>query len=115
MRIKSDLRYELKYLIRRSQMDALLPELADYGSARTPHAGEHGRYPITSLYYDSPDHKAYWDKLEGHRNRRKVRVRVYGNEQVDTGYAGLRGSQGTRQHPHPQTPRRPALRRRHRF
>ncbi len=81
MRIKSDLRYELKYLIRRSQMDALLPELANYVSPDA-HGGEHGRYPITSLYYDSPDHKAYWDKLDGHRNRRKVRVRVYGNEQV---------------------------------
>lgn len=81
MRVKSDLRYELKYLIRREQMDLLLPGLAEY---LTPdqHAGELGRYPITSLYYDSPDHKAYWDKLEGHRNRRKVRVRVYGSEDI---------------------------------
>lgn len=81
MRIKSDLRYELKYLIRRSQMDALLPDLLDY-MAHDPHGGALGHYPITSLYYDSPDYKAYWDKLEGHRNRRKVRVRVYGNDDV---------------------------------
>ncbi|NUO84375.1 VTC domain-containing protein, partial [candidate division KSB1 bacterium] len=38
-----------------------------------------GVYPITSLYYDTPDYKAYWDKIDGQRNRRKVRVRVYGN------------------------------------
>lgn len=81
MRIKSDLRYELKYLIGREQMNALLPELLEYLTYDT-HSGEDGGYPITSLYYDSPDYKAYWDKLEGHRNRRKVRVRVYGNEQV---------------------------------
>ncbi len=47
-----------------------------------PYAGELGHYPITSLYYDSPDYKAYWDKLEGHRNRSKVRVRVYGSDRV---------------------------------
>ena len=81
MRIKSDLRYELKYLIRREQMKALTAELADR-MVCDPYAGELGQYPITSLYFDSPDYKAYWDKLEGHRSRRKVRVRVYGSDQV---------------------------------
>lgn len=81
MRIKSELRYELKYLIRRHQMDALLAELPGYMQCDR-HAGELGQYPITSLYYDSPEYKAYWDKLEGHRNRRKLRVRVYGDESI---------------------------------
>jgi hypothetical protein len=83
MRIKSDLRYELKYLLSREQMNALLPELLQHLD-RDPHTDELGLYPITSLYYDSPDLKAYWDKLEGHRNRRKVRVRVYGDDRVTT-------------------------------
>jgi len=30
------------------------------------------------MYYDSRDYKAYWDKIEGHRFRRKVRIRTYG-------------------------------------
>ena len=81
MRIKSDLRYELKYLIRRGQMEALLPTLTDHMDSDA-HGNELGQYPITSLYYDSPDYKAYWDKLDGHSNRRKVRVRVYGSRQV---------------------------------
>jgi hypothetical protein len=81
MRVKSRLRYELKYLIRREQMRALQAELAER-MVRDPFAGELGQYPITSLYFDSPDYKAYWDKLEGHRRRRKIRVRVYGSEQV---------------------------------
>ena len=81
MRVKSDLRYELKYLIRREQMERLTPELAEYMDLDA-HGNELGQYPITSLYYDSPDYKAYWDKLDGHRSRRKVRVRVYGNQTV---------------------------------
>jgi hypothetical protein len=45
---------------------------------------EQGRYVITSLYYDTADHQAYWDKLDGHRFRRKVRIRVYGEQQITT-------------------------------
>ena len=81
MRIKTDLRYELKYLIRREQHHAMVEKLAEMMPLDI-HGGTHGHYPITSLYYDSPDYKAYWDKLEGHRNRRKVRVRVYGGDSV---------------------------------
>jgi SPX domain protein involved in polyphosphate accumulation len=46
------------------------------------HSNELGLYRITSLYYDTPDYKSYWDKLDGHRSRRKVRVRVYGNVNI---------------------------------
>ena len=46
------------------------------------HGDAFGRYPITSLYYDTVDYKAYWDKIEGHKFRRKVRVRVYGDQVV---------------------------------
>jgi hypothetical protein len=77
-RIKTDLRHELKYLIRRDQQQALMKELLEH-LAIDAHAQEDGLYPITSLYFDTPDHKFYWDKIEGHRVRRKVRVRVYGN------------------------------------
>jgi SPX domain protein involved in polyphosphate accumulation len=80
-RPKSELRYELKYLIRREQAEPLLAELRQ--TLRLDrHSGESGTYPITSLYYDTPDYKAYWDKLDGHRSRRKVRVRVYGDTTI---------------------------------
>jgi hypothetical protein len=81
MRLKADLRYELKYLINRAQHQAIVQELAGYMGLDT-HGDEQGVYPITSLYYDTPTYQAYWDKLEGHRNRRKIRVRVYGNTTV---------------------------------
>lgn len=79
MRVKSDLRHELKYLIRMEDQAALMDELGEYLQVDTHAQGEDGRYPITSLYFDTPGHKFYWDKIEGHRVRRKVRVRVYGD------------------------------------
>ncbi len=81
MNLRSPDRFELKYLVDRAQQTALVRELSTYmpfdrqGDAQ-------GRYLITSLYYDSPDHKCYWNKMEGHRFRRKVRIRVYGAEYV---------------------------------
>jgi SPX domain protein involved in polyphosphate accumulation len=81
MRLKSELRYELKYLLRRAQIEPLVAELSQT-LRRDAYGGELGVYPITSLYYDTPDYKAYWDKLDGHRSRRKVRVRVYGDSTI---------------------------------
>ena len=74
-------RYELKYIIDRLQYQRLVEAVGDF---MTPddEGDAHGRYGITSLYYDTVDYKAYWDKIEGHRFRRKVRVRVYGNQTV---------------------------------
>ncbi len=80
-RIKSDVRYELKYLITREQQAAVQALLVERMMPDV-HGDEHGNYAITSLYYDTPDYKAYWDKVEGHRFRRKVRVRVYGAQTV---------------------------------
>jgi hypothetical protein len=81
VRIKDYSRYELKYLLTRNQSQQLIEALAGY-MARDTHGDEFGCYPITSVYYDTEDYKAYWDKVEGHRFRRKVRVRVYSNQFV---------------------------------
>ncbi|MBK6647588.1 MAG: VTC domain-containing protein [Anaerolineales bacterium] len=42
-------------------------------------ADEHGngRYALASLYYDSPDFRCYWEKVDGIRFRRKLRIRRY--------------------------------------
>lgn len=81
MRIKEYSRYELKYLIAGAQYRQLIEALSAH--VQPDGMGDaHGRYTITSLYYDSPDYNGYWDKMEGHRYRRKVRVRVYGDQVV---------------------------------
>ncbi len=81
MQIKYFDRYELKYLIDRSQYLRLVDELSNFMDRDDKGDGE-GRYNITSLYFDSVDYKAYWDKIEGHKYRRKVRIRVYGTQMV---------------------------------
>lgn len=81
MRIRTQDRYELKYILTRLQTEQMVQELADYVEP-DPYGGAGGRYQVTSLYYDTPDYRAYWEKIDGHRFRRKVRVRVYGLQVV---------------------------------
>jgi hypothetical protein len=76
MRIKYFNRYELKYVLKRGQYEHLVDELAKYMDP-DPYGDQGGRYLVTSLYYDTANYKAYWDKIQGHRFRRKVRIRVY--------------------------------------
>ena len=81
LRIRVSDRFELKYLLDWTQYEAMVSELASHMTLDRQ-GDEQGRYVITSLYYDTADHQAYWDKLDGHRFRRKVRIRVYGEQQV---------------------------------
>ncbi len=71
-------RFELKFVITPGQRDTLMPHLLPH--LRTDaHAGDHGFYPIVSLYYDNADRDCYWEKVRGQGSRRKLRVRVYGS------------------------------------
>lgn len=81
VRLKEYSRFELKYLISEAQRQELAVLLENYMQP-DPQGDEMGRYNITSLYYDTPDYQAYWDKIEGHKFRRKVRVRVYGRQTI---------------------------------
>lgn len=69
-------RFELKYVIALAQAEkfkqALLPFMCP-----DEHGGNKGKYGLTSLYYDSPDLRCYWEKEYGLRFRRKLRVRKY--------------------------------------
>ena len=69
-------RYELKYLVDEPVLARLRPEL----QARLdpdPH-GDLGSYPVWSRYYDTYDLRCYWEKIDGIRFRRKLRLRHYG-------------------------------------
>jgi SPX domain protein involved in polyphosphate accumulation len=81
MRIKLFNRYELKYILNLEQYYQFSEILPNYLQV-DERGDQHGRYKIISLYYDTDDYKAYWDKVEGHKFRRKVRIRVYGSEPV---------------------------------
>lgn len=70
-------RYEIKYLIDEMAVPALREELAARMDT-DPHS-PHGGYPVASLYYDTDTLLFYWEKIEGLRFRRKLRVRLYGD------------------------------------
>ena len=70
-------RYEIKYLIDEKDVPALREELA--ARMDTDPYSPHGGYPVTSLYYDTTDLRFYWEKIEGLRFRRKLRMRLYGD------------------------------------
>lgn len=69
-------RFEIKYLVPEDRVADLRAEL-DRWMDEDAHAGSRG-YPITSVYYDTPQLTFYWEKIEGLRFRRKLRIRYYG-------------------------------------
>lgn len=69
-------RFELKYLMTAPAAERFKLAIAPYVE-RDPHAGPDGRYHLASLYYDTPDRQLYWEKIDGIRFRRKLRIRTY--------------------------------------
>ncbi|MBZ6101704.1 polyphosphate polymerase domain-containing protein [Streptomyces olivaceus] len=69
-------RFELKYLVPVEQAAAIGDELAERmdRDAHSPVGG----YGVWSLYYDTPRLRFYWEKIEGLKFRRKLRIRHYG-------------------------------------
>ena len=73
--IRSFNRYELKYLLDDSAAKSIMEDLKKY--MIIDNHGKNGEYYLTSLYYDSDDLQFYWEKIEGIRFRRKLRIRLY--------------------------------------
>ncbi|WP_305093494.1 polyphosphate polymerase domain-containing protein [Prescottella sp. R16] len=69
-------RYEIKYFVDELRVPELRHELA--ARMDTDPYSPHGGYPVTSLYYDTPSLRFYWEKIEGLKFRRKLRLRLYG-------------------------------------
>jgi SPX domain protein involved in polyphosphate accumulation len=70
-------RYEIKYLLPSGQLPELRAELSARMDADSH--GDNGGYGVWSVYYDTPDLRFYWEKIEGLKFRRKLRVRHYGD------------------------------------
>ena len=82
-------RFELKYIVHQDRAREFRDRLGEYVQ-RDPNVGASGEYLISSLYYDSPDFHAYWEKLEGYKFRRKVRVRKYDNDPRDLWFVEIK-------------------------
>ena len=70
-------RYEIKYLMPGTTLPARRAEL-DRRLDRDSH-GTDGGYGVWSTYYDTRDLRFYWEKIEGLKFRRKLRIRHYGD------------------------------------
>ncbi|MEU0633519.1 polyphosphate polymerase domain-containing protein [Streptomyces sp. NPDC005989] len=70
-------RFELKYLVPVEQAAEIRDELGERmdRDLNSPVGG----YGVWSLYYDSPQLRFYWEKIEGLKFRRKLRIRHYGD------------------------------------
>jgi len=72
-------RFELKYLITLQQAEVFKKALRAFLVA-DEHGNNNGHYGLNSLYYDSPDFRCYWEKVDGIKFRRKLRIRRYASE-----------------------------------
>lgn len=80
-------RYELKYILPAWQVDAIIADLDGFATPDV-HAGATG-YPIVSLYYDSPTLDCFWAKIDGIKFRRKVRLRIYPESDIEKTTRGM--------------------------
>ncbi|MBN1586147.1 MAG: polyphosphate polymerase domain-containing protein [Candidatus Omnitrophica bacterium] len=69
-------RHEFKYLIRPDRYSQLWRELKHF-MLRDAHMQEDIPYTVNSIYFDSDDYSAYWEKLWGVKTRKKFRIRTY--------------------------------------
>jgi hypothetical protein len=76
-------RFELKYLITRRKAEQFKSDLKAYLNPDL-HGNDSGCYRLGNLYYDSPDLRCYYEKENGTRIRKKLRIRYYETEAVFT-------------------------------
>lgn len=78
------MRYEYKYIVHNSKLEQLrqmvLPfvDVDDFAEA-----SGNNQYSVRSIYFDTPRYDYYFEKLEGIKNRKKVRLRGYDDENPD--------------------------------
>jgi len=70
-------RYEIKYLVPSVDLPALREEFTSRLDLDS-HGGS-GGYGVWSVYYDTTGLRFYWEKIEGLKFRRKLRLRHYGD------------------------------------
>jgi SPX domain protein involved in polyphosphate accumulation len=70
-------RFEVKYLVDTRRIAEVTAALGDHAQP-DPRSGPDG-YRVFSIYWDSPGFALFWEKIEGLRDRRKFRIRRYGD------------------------------------
>ena len=69
-------RFELKYVVAHDRVEPFIEALSPY-VVRDRNARDDRGYPVYSVYWDSDEWTLFWEKIEGLKDRRKLRVRRY--------------------------------------
>lgn len=86
-------RSELKFLVDESKAIAIRQYLLMH-LRPDPNSSETG-YPVCSVYMDSPDDVLYHQTNQGIRNRYKLRVRIYDNEESNPAFLEIKRREGS--------------------
>jgi len=81
-----ELRYERKYLVENYLLDELRERIKPFvrPDIFAREQAEYPQYTVRSIYYDNLQKDAVYTKLEGLRNRKKLRIRGYNHENRDS-------------------------------
>ena len=71
------MRFEFKYILDPIQEQALRSAVNRFMEPDPLAARRGGSYPVTSLYFDTPQLADYYDKSGGYLMRKKLRARIY--------------------------------------
>src|SRR3989344_1768712 len=71
-------RFEFKYFLPRHLAKQLVAALLPHMEWDPYIKQSQGFYRVNSLYFDSPDYACFWDKEAGVADRKKLRLRYYG-------------------------------------
>lgn len=82
-------RYELKYLLDVATRDRIISEISPF-CRFDDYAIKNKGYKISSLYFDSDDMHSYFEKVDGERLRRKLRIRFYPGSDGDSCFAEIK-------------------------
>ncbi len=77
--VRSFNRYEFKYVFHQDRIADLLGAMNQFVYP-DPHSGNDRGYRVCSVYFDSSEWSLFWEKIEGTKFRRKVRVRRYADD-----------------------------------
>jgi hypothetical protein len=78
------MKYEFKYIVPVSRMDQLREAISPYVEV-DPYADmmEKKEYTVRSVYYDTSRFDYYYEKIDGYKIRKKIRIRGYNDKAGD--------------------------------
>jgi hypothetical protein len=75
------MRYEFKYIVKNADLERLRSMVLPFVTVdKFAEVDDRHQYTVRSIYFDTPKYDFYFEKVEGIKNRKKVRLRGYEKE-----------------------------------